>query len=341
MTTALPPGWTIRRPTLDDLPAILAMVHASDMAAVGEADFTPDEVREALTDPGTDMNRDSWVALDETGTIVGWTYPHNANGGDRDFIEVYVWPSLGLPAQRPLLELILARAAERGAELGHQVYTVRAGAVPSEKDYIDLLAENGFVFNRQHCRMRMSLEGVSPTPPEPPSGVTIRPLRHDDEAEMRRFHQVIEEAFRDTDHLAVGYDAWRRQVDTEPTKTWSEWLVALVDGDQAGAAGGTLVGGDQAGAVGGELAGVLQSADGEEGEGWVKRLAVSRHHRRHGVGEALLRHALAVYAANGRERAGLGVDMANPTRAVQLYLAVGLTPLYQANIYEKTLDLGR
>jgi hypothetical protein len=32
--------------------------------------------------------------------------------------------------------------------------------------------------------------------------------------------------------------------------------------------------------------------------------------------------------------------MANPTRAVQLYLAVGLTPLYQANIYERSLDLG-
>jgi ribosomal protein S18 acetylase RimI-like enzyme len=292
------------------------MVHASDMAAVGEADFTPDEVREALTDPGTDMSRDSWVALDETGTLVGWTYPHNANGGDRDFIEVYVWPSRGLPAQRPLLELILARAAERGAELGHEVYTVRAGAIPTEKDYIEALADHGFAFNRQHSRMRMSLDGVAPTPPAAPAGVTIRELRHDDETEMRRFHALIEDAFRDTDHLAVDYDAWRQQVDAEPTKTWNEWLVALVDDDMAGA---------------------LQSADGEENEGWVKRLAVGRNHRRRGIGEALLRHAFAVYAGNGRERAGLGVDMANPTRAVRLYLAVGLTPLYQANIYAKTL----
>lgn len=316
--TSLPEGWTLRRPTLDDLPAILAMVHASDMAAVGEADFTADEVREALTDPGTDMTRDSWVALDESGTIVGWTYPHNANGGDRDFIEVYVWPSRGVPAQRPLLELILARVAERGAERGHPVYTVRAGAIPNEKDYIEALADHGFVFNRQHARMRMSLDGVAPTPPEPPAGITIRALRHDDEAEMRAFHAVIEEAFRDTDHLAVSYEAWCRQVDAEPTKTWNEWLVALAGDDVAGA---------------------LQSADGEEDEGWVKRLAVGREHRRRGIGEALLRHAFAVYAGNGRKQAGLGVDMANPTRAVRLYLSVGLTPLYQADIYEKALDL--
>ncbi|MFI6075338.1 GNAT family N-acetyltransferase [Actinoplanes sp. NPDC051343] len=316
--TALPEGWNVRRPTLDDLPAILAMVQASDMAAVGEADFTPDEVREALTDPGTDMSRDSWVVFDETGTLVGWTYPHNTDGGDRDFIEVYVWPSRGLPAQRPLLEMIMARVAERGAELGHEIYRIRAGAVPIEKDYIELLTEAGFVFNRQHSRMRRSLDGVSPTPPAPPVGVTIRELRHDDEAEMRRFHEVIEDAFRDTDHLAVDYDVWRRQVEAEPTKTWNEWLVALVDD---------------------EIAGALQSVDGEDNEGFVRRLAVGRGHRRRGIGEALLRHAFAVYAGNGREKAGLGVDMANPTRAVQLYLAVGLTPLYQANIYERSLDL--
>jgi mycothiol synthase len=319
VTTALPDGWTLGRPALDDLPAILAMVHASDLAAVGEADFSADDVREALTDPGTDMERDSWVVRDETGTIVGWTYPHNPTGGDRDFIEVYVWPSRGVPAQRPLLELMMARVAERGAELGHEVYTVRAGAVPTENDYIEALADAGFVFNRQHARMRMSLDDVPSTPPAPPDGITIRALRHRDEAEMRQFHRVIADAFRDTDHLSVDYDGWRRQIDAEPTKTWNEWLVAVADD--------------------GEIAGALQSADGEPDEGWVKRLAVSRDHRRRGVGEALLRHALAVYAANGRRRAGLGVDMANPTRAVRLYLSVGLTPLYRANIYEQALDL--
>ena len=30
---------------------------------------------------------------------------------------------------------------------------------------------------------------------------------------------------------------------------------------------------------------------------------------------------------------GLGVDLENPTKAVRLYLAVGMTPLYRANIY--------
>jgi mycothiol synthase len=318
--TAFPAGWATRRPTLDDVPGILALVHASDLAAVGEADFTADEVREALTDPGTDMNRDCWVTLDETGTIVGWAYPQNETGHDRDFVEVYVWPGRGGPAQRPLLAMVMERVAERAAELGHEVYTVGAGAVPTEKAYVEALTDAGFVFSRQHARMRISLDGVSSTPPEPPAGVTIRPVRPDDEAELRQFHAVIEEAFRDTDHRSVDYGTWRQQIDGESTKTWNEWLVAE---------------------TGGELVGALQSADGEPDEGWVKRLAVARDHRQHGIGEALLRHVFTTYAGNGRRRAGLGVDMQNPTRAIRLYLAVGMTPLYQADIFQTEVTAKR
>ena len=47
--TTLPDGWTVRRPTLDDVPEILKLVHASDLASVGEPDYTAEEVREMLT----------------------------------------------------------------------------------------------------------------------------------------------------------------------------------------------------------------------------------------------------------------------------------------------------
>jgi ribosomal protein S18 acetylase RimI-like enzyme len=95
--------------------------------------------------------------------------------------------------------------------------------------------------------------------------------------------------------------------------------------------------------VGGEIAGVLQSSDSgaEEDEGWVKYLAVLRAYRRRGVGEALLRRAFATYARKGRTRAGLGVDLQNPTEAARLYRAVGMHPLYEANIYQRTIAAAR
>jgi mycothiol synthase len=314
----LPAGWTTRRPTLDDVPELLKLVHASDIAAIGEADFSAEEVRESLTAPNTDMAEDCWLAIDSDGAIVGWAYPDNTTGGEREFIEIYVWPERGVPAQRPLLELMLARVAERGARFGYDPYTVRAGAVPTETPWIEALTDAGFTFIKQHARMAMSLQGVAATAPEPPGGVTIRPVRADDEAELRRFHAIIEDAFRDSDHRATDYETWWKRVNTESTLSFDEWFVAEVDGAVVGA---------------------LQSSDAgaEDDEGWVKYLGVLRAYRRRGVGAALLRRAFATYAGKGRSRAGLGVDLANPTDAARLYRAVGMAPMYEANIYQRTI----
>ncbi|GIE79480.1 hypothetical protein Aph02nite_54300 [Actinoplanes philippinensis] len=316
--TELPQGWTTRRPTLDDVPAILELVHASDIAAVGEPDYTADEVREDLTTPNTDMARDCLLALDDTGTIVGWSFPGNSTGRDRDMANVYFWPGRGLPALKPLLEMLMVRMTERAAELGHPVYEVRAGAIPGETELIQALTDAGFVFLKQFARMQMSLDGFSPAVPEPPAGITVRPVRHDDEAEMRAFHAVIEDAFVDSDHLAIPFDGWLGQV-TKPGVPFDEWFVAEADG---------------------RIVGALQSSDGGEDtdEGWVKHLATLRAYRKRGVGEALLRRAFATYAANGRPKAGLGVDLANPTDAASLYFKVGMDALYRANIYRTTVD---
>ncbi|BCY14978.1 GNAT family N-acetyltransferase [Actinoplanes sp. L3-i22] len=320
--SALPTGWTIRRPTLDDVPRILELVHASDIAAVGEPDFSADEVREELTGPNTDMSRDSWLAFDEAGRLAGWAYPRNHTGQARDFLEVYVWPERGLPAQRPLLDLIMARMAGRAAELGHDVYTVRAGAIPNETAYIEALTAAGFTFLKQHARMRMPLAGVPAEAPAPPVGVTIRAVRHDDDGEMRRFHAIIEEAFQDSDHPSMAYEDWRRQFEGDSTVAYDEWFVAWADG---------------------EVAGVLQSTGPEDDgdEAWVRYLAVLRPYRKRGIGEALLRRAFAAYAAKGRPQVGLGVDMANPTEAARLYRKVGMTPLYRANVYQTTVTAAR
>jgi ribosomal protein S18 acetylase RimI-like enzyme len=142
----------------------------------------------------------------------------------------------------------------------------------------------------------------------------VRELRAGDEAELRRFHAVIEEAFRDSDHKIPGYDGWRQQVDNQGSRSFDEWFVAEVDGVVVGA---------------------LQSSDAgmDDNEGWVTALATLRAYRKRGVGEALLRRAFAVYARKGRAKAGLGVDLENPTNAASLYQSVGMTALYRANVY--------
>jgi mycothiol synthase len=310
--TTLPDGWTLRRPTLDDVPLILAMVQAADVAAIGHVDVSADDVTEALTTPHTDPAVDSWLAFDPGGRLTGWCYPDNPSAGPRESIEVYVDPDGGEPARRPLLDLLLARVAERAAEFGHDAVTVRAGSIPSETAWVRALTDAGFTFVKRYARLTRSLAGF--TPSDPPAGVTIRPVSAD---ELPAFHALLEEAFVDSlDHDPISYDGWRARIDALPSVSYDEWFVAFVDGEPAG---------------------VLQSADQnvEQGEGWVPMLAVRRAYRRRGIGAALLSRAFATYAAKGRTSAGLGVDLTNPTRPASLYRAMGLTPSFEADMYER------
>ncbi|WBB72860.1 GNAT family N-acetyltransferase [Micromonospora sp. WMMD1128] len=312
-----PAGWTARRPTLDDVPAILAVVHAADTFAVGYPDFDADDVRDALTAPFVDPARDSWLVTDPDGTPVAWSILGNPSGVGREWVDVLVDPDRGAQFRAPLLARLLDRVAERAAERGVPALTARAGVYAPETRWADELVAAGFQRVKRYVRMSRSLADL-PAEPPPPAGVTVRPLRPDDEADLRLFHRIHDTAFRDTlDHDPLGFDRWRELLPSYG-KVWDEWFVAEVDGEPAGA---------------------LQSSDQavEQDTGWVRTLSVLPAHRRRGVGAALLRRAFAVYAAKGRARAGLGVDLANPTAPVTLYRSVGLVEERWTDMYERSV----
>jgi mycothiol synthase len=320
-------GWTVRGCTLRDVAAILAVTRASDEATVGEPDWTEDEVVSTLTAPNQDPALDSWLAFDPDGWPAAWAYVDNPERGPRDNVEVYAVPGRGAAAYGPLLDLALPRVAERAREAGRSQVTLRAGAVASEEDYIAALRAHGFAFRKRHARMTRPLTGDDARALPEARAVAggdgtvsvVRAVRAEDEAEMRRVHEVLQTAFADTlDFQPMSYEAWRESLAALPSISWDEWLVSEISG---------------------QIVGVLQSADQglERGEGWVKNLAVLREHRRAGIGGALLRAAFAIYAAKGRTSAGLGVDLTNPTGAYSLYAGVGMSVAFAADMYERTV----
>ncbi|MFJ8576941.1 GNAT family N-acetyltransferase [Micromonospora sp. NPDC093277] len=313
----LPAGWTARRPTLDDVPAILKVVHAADLFAVGYPDFDAADVRSVLTAPFFDPTRDSWLVTDPDGVAVAWSILDNPTGVGREFVDVLVDPDRGADLRAPLLARVLDRVAERAAERGLPALTVRCGVFAPEVRWAAELVEAGFIRVKRYVRMTRSLTDL-PAEPAPPAGVAIRSLRPDDEADLRLFHRIFDTAFRDTpDYEPLGFAAWREQLPSYG-KVWDEWFVAEVDGEPAGA---------------------LQSSDQavEHDMGWVRTLSVLPAYRRRGVGAALLRRAFAVYAGRGRAKAGLGVDLANPTVPVTLYRSVGLREVRWTDMYERTV----
>ncbi|MEU8167545.1 GNAT family N-acetyltransferase [Micromonospora sp. NPDC049004] len=312
----LPAGWTTRRPTLDDVPAILAVVHAADTFAIGHPDFDAEDVEQSLTAPYFDPARDSWLALDPDGAVVAWATVDNPTGVGREFVEIYVDPERAATLRAPLLARQLDRVAERAAERRLPALTVRCAVFAPERDWARDLRAAGFTVAKRYVRMRRPLADL-PTEPSPPPGVTVRPVRPDDEAELREFHRIHDVAFGDTpDHEPLSYERWRARIGD--VTAWDEWFVAEVDG---------------------VLAGALQSSDQalDQQQGWVKGLSVLPAYRRRGVGAALLRRAFASYAAKGRESAGLGVDLTNPTTPLSLYESVGLRETLWTDMYERVV----
>ncbi|MFG1897451.1 GNAT family N-acetyltransferase [Micromonospora zamorensis] len=309
----LPAGWTTRRPTLDDVPAILAVVHAADTFAIGHPDFDAEDVAASLTAPYFDPARDSWLAVDPEGDVVGWATVDNPTGVGREFVEIYVDPVRAATVRAPLLARQLDRVAERAAERGLPSLTVRCAVFAPERDWERSLREVGFTLVKRYVRMNGPLTGL-PEQPAGPSGVTVRQVRPDDEADLREFHRITETAFADTaDHEPVSYERWRARIGD--LNAWDEWFVAEVDGVPVGA---------------------LQSSDQalDQQQGWVKSLSVLSAYRRRGVGAALLRRAFARYAEKGRQSVGLGVDLTNPTAPLSLYESVGLRETLWTDMYE-------
>jgi ribosomal protein S18 acetylase RimI-like enzyme len=272
-----------------DVAEILDLVRASDIAALGYPDVEEHEVAGVLAQP----DNDCWLVRDGHGRLVGWGFVEVPGW----FCEAYARPGEDPSVQRHLIDLMLARIADRVAE----PVTVRAGAIPSEEQYVRVLTDAGFELERQQARMSRPLTGDER--PEAVAGYTIRPVTAADDCD-----DVLRTAFADdVDYMAT------------PGLVLDECLVAE---------------------AGGELAGVLLStaAAAETNEGWVKWLGVRPEHRKRGVAAALLSGAIAANARLGRPSIGLGVDTSSATRAFDLYERLGFVTAYRSDIYRRAVE---
>ncbi|MFF1718105.1 GNAT family N-acetyltransferase [Streptomyces sviceus] len=77
-----------------------------------------------------------------------------------------------------------------------------------------------------------------------------------------------------------------------------------------------------------------RTSSGWPAMGWIRSLGIVRDARGRGLGGPLLRQAFAVFAARGRDAAGLGVDTENATGAPSLYARNGMSVHYAVDTRE-------
>lgn len=301
--SALSSRFSARRPTLDDAQGILAVGIARDVEDLGYPDYSLDDVREELTEPGVDLERDAWVVLDETRRVVGSAL---STGGDA---RVLVHPeACGEGVGTYLRE----RVEERAGELGEAVIRQHVGGANDAAR--SLLEHAGYSADHHHWRMVRELDGGSGELPWP-DGVEVRSYAPG--ADDRAAHALVQEAFRDIPgNVERGFEQWRAMAVGGAQFAPDLSAVAVADG--------------------GEMAGVALCERWEDGQGYMAYLATAREWRGRGLGRALLAGSLAKMGAAGLSRAALNVNGRNES-ATRLYTSVGMRVGFRAERYDKRL----
>jgi mycothiol synthase len=300
----------LRSPMLTDAEAVAALFNDASMALYGSPEVGANDVRLWLEAPDFEPEQDALVAVADDGAVVGYGDLSDASRVGR-LIWIDAQTRLGdSETADVILEELELRAEQRLAPDGR----LKAFVAERNTAYAAVLEARGYALVRHSFRMEADLSGA-PAEPRWPEGITVREFRPGEDD--RRVYEVHEETFADqADSEPMTYEEWRHWNFREPFNP-DLWFLAE-DGD--------------------ELAGILLGRSeraGDETLGWISVLGVRHPWRRRGLGRALLLHSFHALRERGKPRAGLGVDGANPTGAVQLYEAAGMRVVRRNDHWEK------
>ena len=302
----------IRPATRGDLPEILDLLVACDVATMGVPDTAASDIEEDWDLTGFDLVRDTWLAEGAAG-VVGYAYAGDQRRTGELECGVWVHPEHDEPElQGRLLALAERRGREVAADRGYAAATLNVFCISLDRTKREVLRHRGYRVRRTIYRMGIDLTGDTVVEPPPP-GIAIRPFR---EAEAATMRDTMNEAF--ADHFRQSeepFEAWRRRLLERPDFDPDLWAIAW-DGDEP------------AGAV------LCFSYDDLA---YVQGLGVRGPWRRRGLGLALLTWLFERLAARGQLRVELGVDAEDERRPLRLYERAGMQVTFTYELYARDL----
>ena len=276
----------LRAARRDEAQAVLDVIVAGDIAAIGRPDYTLQDVLDDWALPGLDVETDVFVVEDD-GALIGWA------DVDEVGARVTVHPAhLGRGVGTLLRAAIERRMRERG-------FPVTQGIISANRAAVEHLRAAGWERVQTYQRMRADLRASAVAPP--PGVGAVR--RFDLAAEGPALHALIETAFSEIAFNAPqSFASWHAEVEA---KSALEFRLAL--DDDAG------------------LVATAIGQRWEEGVGYVSRLAVAPRGRGRGHGRAVLMALLDAFRTAGLTTAELSVAGTN-MQATELYESVGMAP---------------
>jgi ribosomal protein S18 acetylase RimI-like enzyme len=311
---------------MEDAEAVLAILHATSMAAAGEIGDSLDELLEAWSAPGFDLSRNTTLILNPQGRIDGYVLLEDDVRPFAPAVDVYSHPDHW--ATDFITPLLLAWCQTRTLENiavipADSRLAMHAFCYSTEDRYRGQLEAAGYQVARHFYRMKIDLAEPIPAPAWP-EGVRLQVVAAGDD--WHRIYAVRRDAWRDhwgnvERDYETDYADWAHQWqhDFQP----GLWLAAL-EGEQV--LGICLCRPNRA---------------GDETMGWVSTLGVRREGRGRGIAMALLRQAFTVFQGMGKESVGLGVDASSLTGATRLYERAGMQMQVRFDLLEKELRPGK
>ncbi|MGN6871795.1 MAG: GNAT family N-acetyltransferase [Solirubrobacteraceae bacterium] len=290
-----------RAPVPADAPAVLAVFEARDIADLGEAEQTLEELQDEWRSSDLDLESNGRVVEDADGRIVAYAAVRR-----QGTLALVAPDQEGRGIGSRLLEWAESRDRESGRDL-HRQWAAGTNATARA-----LLTRVGYRRARSYSRMVCSLAGVAAAP-DPPAGFRLRSI--DPVRDVTALHAVDAASFA-------------------PSPDYTPESLTEFTAEHLGAhdfdAGLSRVAIDGQEIVGFLIAGHRP----EERVAYVHILAVAPERQNRGLGTAMLQSAFAAFAAAGLREVRLGVASYNP-RALHVYQRLGMRERFRFDVYER------
>jgi mycothiol synthase len=309
-----PSTYTLRAAARAEARAIAGVIIASDIAELGAAESSVEDVLDDWKRAGFALETDAQVAVTTEGRVVGYGYVWERDPGVQYQADGYTHPEYeGRGIGTQLVRWMVARARQMLAHRPHDqpAHLIHYVHHPNEAARA-LFEREGFRPARYAWRMLIEMDAPPPAP-QWPAGIQVRTFLPGEE---RQVHAVVQEAFGDLEDFTP-----------MPFETWAQLTFENHDFDPS------LYFVAQAGE---EIAGLTLGFKWPK-MGWIRHLAVQRPWRRQGLGLALLQQAFGEFYRRGERKVGLGVDSENATGATRLYHRAGMSVARQFDQYRKEL----
>ena len=321
----LPAGWSARVPDDADLPALVALRGADHAPYTGESGVDEEAVRSEVVGPASWTRRQLVVSRGDDRPR-GWLSVQDRAAGRTT---VSLWLERDEQSAE-VASVLYAWADVQGRAIARLrgLDSTRMDASPFAEDTEQRgwLAAAGYACRRTWLHMTRP---VDPTEMLPPlrDGLTVRRVgTHENGVpvaqDLQVVHRMLEESFQDHfNSYRESFPEFVQRLREDPGHRWDHWWLAFVDPQEGPEATGPV----PAGAI---VCSVLApDATGADGS-YVDYIGVNRAARGRGVAKGLLYAVLGDAARRGRGRVSLEVDADSPTRADQMYVAMGWSTDY-------------